>query len=198
MALNDNAVLTAATGYIFTAPEGTAPPTPQAVESFDPATGFPTWNNIGHTSRDDLPEFGYEGGDTETKGTWQSEALKTVVKEAAVDYVTWKLHQFDEEGLSLYYGQANGSTTTGEFKVTGTGAATRRALLIVIVDGPTAIAFYAPKVDIRRSDAIELAVDEFSKLPLRATFLKDTTKNELFRWISLDTGVNPADSPAGG
>lgn len=191
MALNDTAVITAAKGYIFTAPVGTAAPTPTEVDTFNPATGITGWTNIGHTSRDELPEFGFDGGDTETRGTWQNEALRTVVTDPAVDFVTFRLHQFDEEGLSLYYGVSNSSSVVGEFTVQAAStSATERALLIVVVDGPTNIGFYARKTAIRRDDAIGLAVDEFATLPLRATFLKDGT-NELMRWLSIDTGVNP-------
>jgi hypothetical protein len=198
MALQDNAVITAARGYIYTAPEGTAAPTPAEVAAFNPAAGFSGWADLGHTSAEDLPEFGFDGGDTEARGTWRVDALRTVVTEAAVDYVTFHLLQFDEEALSLYYGQANTSTTTGVFRVAGSGTATRRALLIVIVDGDISIAFYAPKCDIRRDDAISLSIDEFGAMPLRATFLQylDTSvtpnQNVLFDWISTDTGVNPA------
>ncbi|MBM7771979.1 hypothetical protein JOD54_002183 [Actinokineospora baliensis] len=192
MALNDDAVFTAAKGYILTAPVGTAAPTPTAIDSFNPNTGLSPWISIGHTSREDLPEFGFDGGETEVRGTWQNEALKSVTTEAAVDFVTFSLHQFDEEALSLYYGVTNSSSTTGEFSVAAAStSATERALLIVIVDGPTSIGFYARKAAIRREDAIELATDEFARLPLRATFLKDGA-NPLFSWISLDTDVNPA------
>ncbi|WP_179956703.1 phage tail protein [Amycolatopsis anabasis] len=292
-------MITAATGYVFTAPEGTAPPTPAAISSFDPAsfgsevqtvavTGGPTggtftlslgaqttsaipynatpaqvqdalealsnigegnvavaggplpgtavtvtfvgalagasqtlmtgsatgltggtspainvtrtttatgWKNIGHTSAEDLPEFGFEGGDTETKGTWQSRVLKTVTTEAASDYVTFKVHQFDEENLGLYYGTANGSSTVGVFRVKKPStSAVRRALLIVIVDGDVTLGFYAPKTDIKRDDAIELATDDFGAMPLRSTFLQYIHPSEgeiYFDWISEDTGVNP-------
>lgn len=193
MALNDNAVFTAAKGYIYTAPVGTVAPASTDIGTFDPAAGLAVdWTNIGHTSREDLPEFGYDGGDTETRGSWQSEALASVVTEPAVDYVTFNLHQFDEEALALYYGVPNVSTVEGEFSVAGSATSTTdRALCIVIVDGDKTIAFYARKAGIRREDAIEMAVDEFATLPLRATFLKDGT-NPLFSWISDDTGINPA------
>lgn len=188
---NDQAVLTAARGFIFTAPVGTAGPTPEQVNNFDPAVGFESWNNIGHTSRDELPEFGFDGGDVETRGTWQNDALKTVVTDPPVDYVVFNLHQFDYEGLSLYYGTGSASNTPGEFAVqaASTGA-TQRALLIVIVDGPVQIALYAHKTDLRREDSISLAVDEFAYLPIRATFLQDGAA-PLFSWIGVDTGVNP-------
>ena len=62
---------------------------------------------------------------------------------------------------------------------------------MVIVDGPDKIAFYARKASMRREGAIALAMDAFSTLPMRATFVKDGA-NELFRWISSDMNINPA------
>jgi hypothetical protein len=40
-----------------------------------------------------------------------------------------------------------------------------------------------------REDSIELAVDEFAAVPLRADILKSGS-NPLFSWLSFDTGVN--------
>jgi len=278
MALNDNAVLTAAVGWVYTAPIGTASPTPAEISSFDPttfavpagtkslslaATGgtytltvgttksadiafdadaaaiktalealapvgagkatvtgtgpfsitldasvvgaltlqttaltgggtnvltdTPThghaWTNVGHTSRGDLPEFGFEGGDTEVKGTWQNESLREVVTDPIADYLTLMLHQFDTESFELYYGK-NASTTPGVFGVAGgTPSPVEYALLIVIVDGSRKVAFYSPKASVRRDDSISLAVDEFAALPVRATFLKHGSSNK-FEWIA--------------
>src|SRR5690606_16689093 len=50
-----------------------------------------------------LPEFGFDGGDTEPRGTWQAEALKTIVTDPAVDYVTFTAHQFDDQVFEFYY-----------------------------------------------------------------------------------------------
>lgn len=196
MALNDQAVITAAVGYVYTNTVGVTAPTPTEIEGFTPSAGLTGWTNIGHTSRDDLPEFGFDGGDTETRGTWQVAALKTVVTEPAVDYVTINLNQLDGEALSLYYSTANATDAVeGEFIVRESSlAAVQRALAIVIVDGDATVGFYAPKCDIRREDAMTLAVDEFAALPIRATFLSYTNttsgETEMFRWISLDTGIN--------
>ena len=89
MALNDNAVFTAATGYVLVAPVGTAYPTAAEIEAFDPEAAenglLAAWEEIGHTSSEDLPEFGYDGGDTESRGTWQKKSLREVTTEAAVD-----------------------------------------------------------------------------------------------------------------
>lgn len=198
MALDDNSLFTAAVGYVFTSEIGVGvKPTPPEITAFDPAVGLGVgWVDLGHTSREDLPEFGFEGGDTETRGTWRSAALREVITEAAVDYVIINLHQFDEEGLSLYYGVDNASAVQGEFAVADAATSTTdRSVCIVMVDGDIKIAFYARKSGIRREGAITMAVDDFSVLPLRATFLKDGVNN-LYSWISEDTGINPDGTPA--
>ena len=184
MALNDDAVFTAATGYIYTGAVGAEPPTEDDVFNFEDETTVVTgYTLIGHTSRDDLPEFGYDGGDTETKGTWQKTALRTVVTDPAVDFVTFNLVQFDKSTLALYYGAPNVAVETSSYATNvAPGGATQASLLIIIVDGQNKIAFNAAKVDLMRNDAIALAVDEFGQLPMRATFLKNTG-DPLFIWI---------------
>ncbi|ERB55486.1 tail protein [Rhodococcus sp. P27] len=284
MAINDQAVVTAAKGYVFTGPVGTAAPTPAELDSVDPivfgsqiqqikssgsltggtftisdgvdtsvdlphnatpgqiqaaieslgtvgagnayATGTLSagvdvaligklqgkaldeltvdstdltggtvsvtvtkapngWVNIGHTSRDEMPEFGFDGGDAEVRGTWQNAALREVVTEQAADYLTLFLHQFDLNSFELYYGE-NASDTPGVFGVAGgTQKANERAFLVIIVDGDIRIGFYASKASVRRDDSISLPVDEFAALPIRATFLK-LGANNLFEWISED------------
>lgn len=183
MPLTDSAVFTAAKGYIYTGAVDATAPTPQAIYDFvDQSTTLTGFTLIGHTSRDDLPEFGFDGGDTEARGTWQNEALRTVVTEAAVDYVTFNLVQFDADTLELYYGQ-NNTQSDGSYGLAGApGGATEASFVIVVVDGPRKMGFWSPKVELRREDAITMAVDEFSALPMRATFLKSGV-NDLFRWI---------------
>lgn len=192
--LNETAIFTAATGYVYVGPVGTTKPTPTEITAHDPVTGLGVgWTDLGHTSREDLPEFGFEGGDTETRGTWRAAALREVVTEVAVDYVIVRLHQFDDEGLALYYGVENASAVEGEFAVANTSTATvERALCIVMEDGASRIGFYAPRVSVRRDDAIEMGVDEFSILPIRATFLKNEGAGDtnLFTWVNEDV-LNP-------
>ena len=191
MALDASAVYTAAMGFIFTAPVDTAPPSVATVNAFDPnSPTIASYNTVGHTARDELPTFGFDGGDTETRGTWQAEVIRTVQTEVPSDFVTFNVHQFDEANLSFYYGSANVNTTqAGVYSVNSAGVnATQKALLIVICDGSFRLGFHASKVDIRREDSIELAVDEFAFMPLRATLLKsDTAGKPLFSWINVST-----------
>ena len=271
MAFNDNAVFTAATGYVYTAPAGTAAPTPKQLKYFDPETfgaqsytlkitgsspytltvgsattaelkpeaspneiqaaleklssvgtggavvtgtnakegvtvsfvgnnfgkkvnltgssgasvaklSDPTgWEPIGHTNNDDLPEFGYDGGDSETRGSWQKKVLKTITTETPVDYVTIKALQFDTETLEYYYGK-NASKVANVFGVDSANASdVERAILIVLKDGPFQIAFSAAKAGLRRDESISLENDDFATLPLRGTFVKHPGRH-LFEW----------------
>ena len=190
MAQIDNAVYTAAQGFIFTAPVGEEAPSVEEIQAFNPSLegnvgNFPNWENIGHTARDELPVSGYEGGETETRGTCQSATLRTATTEPPTDYVTFNVHQFDNDTLALYYGTESASAEQGVYSFDGTvSQGVERALLIVIVDGEYRLGFHAPKVSIRREDSIELAVDEFAYMPLRATLLKDSGSEYVFSWIN--------------
>lgn len=141
------------------------------------------WEPIGHTAAEELPEFGYEGGDTENKGTWQKKNLKQVTTEAPVDYVTIKAQQFDIPTLELYYGK-NASKVKNVFGIDDSAkGGIDNAVMIIMVDGDFKIAFSAAKATINRDDSISLAADEFSTIPLRATFIKHPGRH-LFEWIT--------------
>lgn len=141
------------------------------------------WKPVGHTSRNDMPEFGFEGGDTEVRGSWQNEKLREVTTETPADYLTLFLHQLDTNAFEMYYGE-NDSVTPGVFSVSGDAATTNeRAFLVIIVDGTEKVAFHADKASVRRDDAIQMPVDDFASLPIRATFLKMPGR-PLFSWIN--------------
>ena len=143
------------------------------------------WSPVGHTSRGDMPEFGFDGGDSEVKGTWQNESLREVVTQPIADYLTMFLHQFDTSAFELYYGE-DSSATPGVFGVAnGNVAPIEKAFLVVIVDGDNRVGFYAPKASVRRDDSINLPVDEFASLPIKATFLKYGVANK-FEWVNAD------------
>lgn len=291
MSQNDAAVLTAAVGYVFTAPTGTARPSPADLKTLDPTTygsqvqtvkltgtptggsfiltvgtataaiaynatpdavkaalellaavgvgnvsvtgtlltdtngfdiawigskaatsqtitGTPTltggttpaltvtlkasstlWVSVGHTSRGDLPEFGFDGGDHEVKGSWQNENLREIVTSPIADFLTLMLHQFDQSSFELYYG-TDSQSTAGVFGV-GNGNVTpvEKALLVLIVDGTNRVGFYAPKASVRRDDSVKLATDDFATLPVKATFLKLAGVANKFEWVNADLFV---------
>ncbi|QAY03805.1 major tail protein [Mycobacterium phage AFIS] len=196
MALKDDAVLIAARGYVYTAAVGTAAPTPSQLKLIDlehpEAWDRTGWDLVGHTSEDDLPEFGFDGGDSEVRGSWQKKKLREVETEEIADYVVINLTQFDESALELYFGP-NQSATPGIFGVKSGSVVNERALLIVIVDNDVRLGFHARKASLKREDAISLATDEFGALPVRATFL-DYQSYNLYEWIEEDW-FNAADAP---
>lgn len=187
MAMDDDAVILSALGFILTAERGTAAPTKTEIAAIPDS--IPTsWNNIGHTSRDDLPSWGHDGGDPEVKGTWQNEALRSVVTEVATEFVTFNAVQLSREILEFYTGRGNGAATDGTIEEGVYHASLRggrnpeRALLIVVIDGDRWGAFYAPRVSLSREDDIELDSEEFMAFPLRATLLQQTGM-PFYDWI---------------
>lgn len=149
-------------------------------------TAVNTWTGIGHTSRGTLPEFGFDGGKLEMKGTWQKERLREVQQTSnpVEDFVTIDLEQWDDGAFELYFG-TNASDTPGIFGVDGSDVPVIKAVFILIVDGSTNIGFYAPKASIQRDSAIKMTVDDFAVLPVKATFLNMGTRR-IYDWISLD------------
>lgn len=148
-------------------------------------TALNGWTMVGHTSREEMPEFGQDGGDTEVRGTWQNVALREVQTEAQADYLTINVNQVDRQTFTLYYGAESGPSVPGVFDVSGNAGPSERAILIVIVDGDLKLGFTARKASVRRADAISLATDDFMALPIRATFTKHGA-HPLYRWISKD------------
>ncbi|MDA3643781.1 hypothetical protein LZ318_11940 [Saccharopolyspora indica] len=122
--------------------------------------------------------------------------------EPPADYVTFNVHQFDETALRLYYGTGGGSgsdpNTAGVFRVnSATNTPQIHSFLVIIRDGNTNVGFYAPRASIRREGEVELSVDAFAFLPLRATFTQPQAGDDLplFAWIA-DTIAAPAAPPA--
>lgn len=159
---------------------GTTPLAPVTLKS-----AFAGWKSIGHTSRGTLPEFGFEGDNTEIRGSWQKKKLREIQTDDPIDYLTVVLHQFDNDALGLYYG-ANASSTAGVFGVSSTSQNTpvENAGLVIIQDGTTRLGFHFSKAAVKRDDAIDLPIDDLAALPLRFTFLDYS--DLLFSWINED------------
>jgi len=147
-----------------------------------PANG---WKNIGHTSRGKMPEFGFDGGKLEMRGTWQKERLREVRASAPVeDHLKVILEQWDNDTLELYFG-ADASTTPGIFGVDGVFNPIEKSFLVVIVDGDDNLGFYASKASVQRDASVDLPIDDFAGLPIMATFL-NLGSRRLYDWISTE------------
>lgn len=192
MAFTPASVVTPGTGFIFVADPGTVIPTAAEIAAYVPGGELTTasgdWESFGHTSRDELPSFGFDGGDTEVQGTWQNVSFREVVTEAPADYVTFNALQFDDQVLSAYFGQEI-DAVSGVVSVPDAPTTTlSRALLIIIVDGPRRPYFHAHETSLRREDAVDLEVDAFAAWPLRATFIKNGV-NPIYSWGGVAVGL---------
>lgn len=191
MALDDAAVLLPGKAHIWTGTVGTATkPTLAQLQTFagDTATIPAGWADIGHTDLDDVLAFGQEGGETEVKGSWQNPSLRETTTAEAVDYYVIKsLQVLDNDALTLYFGGGD-ATVANEFALADTPAPQERAAVVVFLDGSTPLGFYTPKVSIRREDAIEVASDDWVKMPLRFTVVKASGQKKAI-WIADKLGA---------
>lgn len=168
MALNDAEVYLPATGRIYVADADTAFPATLTATAITTAGYY----DIGHTSEEDLPSFGSDGGDETRVGTWQKRTLRMVTTDPAIELVTFNAHQWNKRTLSYYYGK-QATATANRYEYSSASPDTANVtLLIVIDDGENgSVGFHAPNVKLGREGNIEGDPEALLALPLRATLL---------------------------
>jgi len=144
MAKNDNSTLVVGSGNFYTAPTGTAMPGSLSSAPSDP------WEEIGHTSLEDIFTFASEGGEATTLGTLQSKALRTTFA-PRIESFNITLQQFDRKSLRLYYGANAEMLTNGTLAIPQSPSPTEVALLAIFVDGENRFGVYVPRCEIFRS-----------------------------------------------
>lgn len=164
MAVNDAATLVIGAGNYFTNAVDTAIP----VDLTNPEGETPAWENIGHTSLEDIFSVTSEGGEATVIGTLQNKSLRTKYSSRS-ETMAVVLQQFDEAALKLYYGSnmvdinADGSLMGVPTDPTPTTV----AFLAVFTDGNTQFAFYAPKAEVYRGDDLSISdTESLAGLPL--------------------------------
>ncbi|MDT0267978.1 hypothetical protein RM844_16990 [Streptomyces sp. DSM 44915] len=166
MSLDDNAPIVAGGGYIYFADEDT--PKPRVTDPLNPGRA---WTNIGHTSREDLPEFGRDGDDPETMGSWQNSKLRQTTPDITYS-VTFQALQATADVYRLYFGADETYVQPdGSIRIPATPVPQIKALLVVLVDGRKFIPLWHPRTSLLGSDAISMATDDFVIFPITGTFL---------------------------
>ncbi|MDX3525076.1 hypothetical protein P1P75_01050 [Streptomyces sp. ID05-39B] len=159
MSLNDAATLVIGNGNYLTAPTGTDIPS----DLLAPAS---PWDNVGHTSLEDIFSITSEGGEATVIGSLQNKSLRTKYS-ARTETMTFTLQQFDVAGLKLYYGANAPILPDGSVGVPVEPTPTVCAFLVVFVDGENHFAFYAPKAEIYRADDVSFGdTESLAGLPL--------------------------------
>ncbi|MFI1799855.1 hypothetical protein ACH427_21220 [Streptomyces sp. NPDC020379] len=159
MALNDNATLVVGNGNYLTAPVGTAMPD-------DLLVPVSPWQNVGHTSLEDVFGITSEGGEATTIGTLQNKSLRTKYS-ARTESITFTLNQFDVSALRLYFGANAPLLPDGSIGVPADPKPTQSAFLAIFIDGESHFAVYAPKAEIYRADDMAIGdTESLAGLPL--------------------------------
>ncbi|MEU7030049.1 hypothetical protein AB0A60_25630 [Streptomyces sp. NPDC046275] len=159
MAINDDATLVVGSGNYLTAPTGTAMPA-------DLLTPVSPWQNVGHTSLEDIFGITSEGGEATTIGSLQNKSLRTKYS-ARTETMTFTLQQFDTAALKLYFGANAPILPDGSVGVPTDPEPTQAAFLAVFVDGENHFAFYAPRAEIYRADDMAISdTESLAGLPL--------------------------------
>lgn len=168
MALNDNATLVVNTGNFLTAPVDTAMP-------LDLNAPGVAWNNVGHTSLEDIFGISSEGGEATTLGSLQNKSLRTKYGTRQETF-TFTLQQFDTPALKLFFGSNAPTLANGTVGVPTNPTPTILAFLAIFIDGTNEFGFYVPKAEIYRGDDMSLSdTESLAGLPLAVKALQSGT-----------------------
>ena len=174
MALNDAALIIAGTGYVFTAPTGTAKPANLAA----PAA---PWVDQGHTSEDGL-SIAFEMSRTKRR-TWRARAGARVSVDEINFTLSWTALQVDNDSLANYFGGGDISAAD-TFGVVKTPVPLERALYIRLVDGASEVDLYAAKVAIGPGGEATASPEDFAGFPLEAEVLDHAAAAHLAQWLA--------------
>ena len=194
MAINDTSTLVVKTGRFYVNEVGTAAPT--ALDRASLLTAG--WEELGHTSLEDILSWATEGGETTTLGSLQSPSLRQTTS-ARTESFTTTLLQWDAATLPFYFG-GNMELIEGSDIFMGVKSAPesiRRAFLVVFEDGQNRFPVYAPAASIGRGD--DLAIDsteDLAGLPIQISLLNHEGNDWAFAVAPIG-GVPVDDEPAG-
>lgn len=193
MAFNDDAVIKISTAHFYTAPVGTAAPT-------DPSKPTSPWEEVGHTTMDNILSFSSEGGEKSVLGSLQNRNLRTSYSDRSNTF-SFNIHQYDDAGMKLYLG-SNSVDKGGRIGPADTPRPTQVAWYVCVEDGERYFDFYVPKADILGAEDLSLAdTESLAFLPLQVVPLKNA--GETSAWYmkpvsKLPGGAKPAPSNPGG
>lgn len=190
MPLLDNATLVPGAGNYFYAPYTT------------PAEAVPTdltvvegnWDNIGHTSIEEILGLASEGGEATVLATLQNSSLRTTYS-ARTETLTFTLQQFDEDSLRLYFGSnmvdvGDGTTTPLMLGVPTNPQPTLGSFLAVFIDGMNHFGLYVPKAEFFRNEDWSMADNSsLAGLPLGVKPMQDGSNTWTYAVTPL--GVTP-------
>lgn len=192
--LANNATLVVDKGNYFLAPVGTTPP----ADLLHPTA---PWENMGHTSLEDILSLTSEGGEATVLGTLQAPQLR-VAYSARSETMRVVLQQFDASALRLFFG-SNMAATTDDARFHGvpsTPQPTKAAFLAIYIDGANTFALWAPSVEVLRGDDFSISDREsLAGLPLdiKPMFYTPSGSQTAYNWTWSLTPLQAAPNATG-
>ena len=163
MAFNSDSVLKPTRADFYWAKTGT--PKPADIFGVIPSP----WDNMGHSSIEDILNVSTEGGEPTQLGSLQNTSLRTSVS-AAVRSFTVNFLQWDAPTLKMYYGANTEISADGTVRIPEQPLPSEGAWLAVLSDGDARGGFYATKCSaIGDGDFSISDTDSLAQLPIRFT-----------------------------
>lgn len=174
MSVNASELVVPGHATLFHAP----PNTPAPTDPLNATTGFTLagatvpagWENMGHTSKQNVVSFTREGGDTTSLDTMLADAVRIVQTQG----VRWGLRvgalQVGMDNLDLAF-DGEFDATKSRYVVPSTPGSNGRALFLFLQDNTAAMGFYIPNTEVTLGDVPSIDPGQFFELPLAAAFL---------------------------
>lgn len=177
MALNDSKVLKVGTGRFYTGEVG--------LERPEDLLNVPEgWDDMGHTSLDDILGSQSEGGEVTRFSSLQARNFRSSTA-GRTDSFSVNLLQFEEDALKLYYGANAEVYENGDIGIPEVPVAVERAWLFLFFDGNTVGGIYAPRASFGRAEDFNISsTEELSQLPVQITPMSSADNPGVpWRWI---------------
>jgi hypothetical protein len=172
MATDPTTTIVPGHGTLFVANANTAlPATP--LTAFTLSGSAPTnWDNLGHTSKDNLPAFKRDGGGPTFLDTYLQDNVGVVY-----DGSNWSLaiNDLQVDGNSLAMGFNGTLDADGGYIIPVANFGVPKALLLMMTDGTGKLLFYMPNVMMTLGDVPQIDAAKFLELPLSAAILGATS-----------------------
>lgn len=125
------------------------------------------WERVANTSRENLPTFEVEQGDTKTIGSWDVKAIRTIYEDGSVK-LTFHPMQHDIDTLVRFF--HGWPSEDGKGAVMGaSGWAFTLGIAVVIMDGELVSGYHIPNLDAVVTGLPALSLDAFNELTVVGT-----------------------------
>lgn len=191
MAFNASAVLKPTRADFYWAEVGTPKPSDYT------KTPEGAWENVGHSSIEDILTVSTEGGEATQLGSIQAPSLRTSVS-SAIRSFTVNFLQWDTATMKLYYGSNAKVGVDGALQIPEQPIPSEGAWLAVIRDGSNYGGFYAQKCSaIGDGDFSISDTDSLAQLPVKFTPTSVDGSEFAFEFLPMKAAAGAAVEPGG-